>query len=164
MTLMETMVAMGIGSIIIAVVASLSLYSARSFAALTNYADLDRQSRNTLDSMSWKIRNAASLTTYNTNYLLFSYLGGTLSYTYSSTNKTLTENLNGTTKVLLKDCNSLTFTIYQRTTVSGTFDQYSTTNASLAKAVQVSWQCSRSILGSLINSESVQSAKVIMRN
>lgn len=164
MTLPEMLISMGIGGIVLTAVASLTLYTARSFAALVNYVDLDNQSRNALDQMSWKIRNTKYLGSYTTNYLSFNYLGGTLTYTYSPSTKMLTENWNGASTILLSNCNTLSFTVYQRTTASGTFDQYTTTDAAQAKVIQVSWQCSKSILGTLINSESVQSAKIIMRN
>src|SRR5256885_10873198 len=45
MTLVELMVATGVGSVVLAAVMALSLFSARSFAALGNYVDLDIKSR-----------------------------------------------------------------------------------------------------------------------
>ena len=62
MSLMEMLVAAAIGSLLLTAVAYLSLYSARSFVALGNYADLDQLSRNALDVMSRDIRQSKSLT------------------------------------------------------------------------------------------------------
>ncbi|HUS35247.1 MAG TPA: hypothetical protein VM680_07855, partial [Verrucomicrobiae bacterium] len=56
MTLVETVVAVCIASLVMAVMAQLSSYTARSLAALANYTDLDRMSRNALDQMSAQIR------------------------------------------------------------------------------------------------------------
>lgn len=165
MTLVEVMVATAIGTIVMAAVASLSVYTARSFSALANYIDLDAQSRKTLDQMTWKMRHVSAVTVFTTNNVTFAYLGtGTLSYAYSPYTKTLTETWNGQSTVLLKECDTLKFTAYQRTTISGTFDQTATTDTNLIKEIQVSWSCSRTILGSLVNSESVQSAKIVLRN
>lgn len=165
MTLIELMVAAAIASIVMAATASLIIYTALSFSALLNYVDLDAQSRNALDQMSWKIRHVSAVTGYDTNNVSFVYLGtGTLSYAYSPRTKQLTENWNGASKVLLKECDTLKFSAYQRTTMSGTFDQTTTTDTNLIKEIQVSWSCSRTILGSLVNSESVQSAKIVLRN
>jgi hypothetical protein len=71
---------------------------------------------------------------------------------------------NGTKRTLLDHCDFLDFQIFQRNRVGGSYDQYPVTiNESAAKIVQVSWICSRSLIGSLINSESVQSAKIVIR-
>ena len=164
-SLVETLFGLGIGAIVLTAVAQITILTSRNYAAITNYADLDRQSRNALDQMSWKIRNATALTAYTTNALTFTYpSSGSLSYSYSSSTKQLTETFNGVNTILLSNCYALEFAVYQRTVVSNTFDQYTTTTPSSVKVIQVSWQCQKSILGSLINSESVQSAKVVMRN
>ncbi|MBI4659259.1 MAG: hypothetical protein HY735_10495, partial [Verrucomicrobia bacterium] len=53
--------------------------------------------------------------------------------------------------------------IYQRNPIGGTYDQYPTGAASTCKLVQLRWICSRKILGVAKNTESVQSAKVVIR-
>ena len=45
MTLVEIMVAVAIGSLVLAVVGTLSMYSGRNFASMGNYVDLDIASR-----------------------------------------------------------------------------------------------------------------------
>jgi prepilin-type N-terminal cleavage/methylation domain-containing protein len=57
-TLVELLVAIAVGSLALTATMSLSLYSLRSFAALTNYVDLDNLSRNALDHMTREIRQA----------------------------------------------------------------------------------------------------------
>jgi prepilin-type N-terminal cleavage/methylation domain-containing protein len=165
MTLIELMVATAIGTIVMTAVAALSIYTARSFSALMNYVDLDAQSRKTLDQMTWKMRHVSAVRSFDTNNVSFTYMGtGTLSYAYAPRTKELTETWNGRSSVLLKECDTLKFSAFQRTTASGTFDQTATTDTNLIKEIQVSWSCSRKILGSLVNSESVQSAKIVLRN
>jgi prepilin-type N-terminal cleavage/methylation domain-containing protein len=165
-TLVELMVSTAIGSVAFAALTHLTFYTGRSFAAITNYVDLDRHSRNALDQLSLKIRQADELLAYSTNRLEFSYQKtNTLVYLYSPGAKTLTETIGSTSTVLLKECNELTFSIFQRNTASGTYDQFpATLTNSAAKLVQVSWTCSRSILGAQLNTESVQSAKIVIRN
>src|SRR6266566_5941681 len=58
MTLVELQIASAISVILFAAVMALAFYTARSFAAFTNYVDLDANSRNTLDVMSTEIRQA----------------------------------------------------------------------------------------------------------
>jgi Tfp pilus assembly protein PilW len=165
-TLVETLVGVAIGGIVLLTLTQLVFYTGRSFAALYNYIELDKYSRNALDQMVYKIRQADAMTTYSSNRLEFAYDGtNTLVYQYSPTAKSLTETLAGQSKVLLKGCDMLQFSIYQRNTMSGTYDQFpATLTNNAAKLVQLSWTCSRSVLGARINTESVQSAKIVIRN
>lgn len=163
-TLVEMMITVGIGSLVFAGLASLMFYTSRSFAAMSNYVDLDRQSRNALDHMTQKVRSASTLNSFSTNSISFRYNGQTLTYAYSPNAKTLTETLGSASTVLLRDCQQLQFSMFQRNVVSNSFDQYTTTTTNTAKSIIVTWTCSRSLLGNLINSESVQSARIVVRN
>src|SRR5438309_12008786 len=61
MALVELMVATGVGSIVLAAMMSLTFFSARSFAAVTNYVELDARSRSAIDKMSQEIRQTDGL-------------------------------------------------------------------------------------------------------
>jgi Tfp pilus assembly protein PilW len=164
--LVEFLVGLGVGSLVIIGLSQLTFFTGRSFAALANYADLDQYSRNALDQMIYKIRQADELKEFNTNKLVLSYMGtNTLTYFYSPSAKTLTETIDDKSKVLLKGCDVLTFSIFQRNTAAGTYDQFpATLTNSAAKLVQITWTCSRNILAARFNTESVQSAKIVIRN
>src|ERR1044071_3105870 len=120
MTLVEVLVASGVGSIVLVAVMSLSLFSARSFAALTNYVDLDIKSRTALDMMSADIRQAEALTAATTNSLTFRTVDvttgvtNTLNYNYSPAQLSLTRTFAGQTSVLLTNCTFLQFSIFMR--------------------------------------------------
>lgn len=163
MTLVEVMVAAGIGSIVLSAMAALTIYSARTIASMSNYVDLDQDSRQALDLMIMKIRQASGVTSYTTNKIDLSYQGGTLTYTYSPSAKTLVETYGSTSKTLLTECDAFRFDIYQRNPINGTFDQYPTAVATNAKLVQITWTCSRTLLGKAVNTESMESAKVVIR-
>lgn len=165
MTLVEMMIAVTILLFALSAVMVLTLYSARAFAAITNYVDLDQYSRKTLDRMSLEIRQADKLSYYTTNMLVMNINGGTnnLIYLYWPYQRTLVRYRGSEREVLLKECDSLRFDIFDRNTVSNTFDQFPTAVATNAKLVRVSWTCSRTILGSAVNTESVQSAKIVIR-
>ncbi len=166
MTLIELMVALSISSIVLSAVAALSFYTGRSFAALANYVDLDNASRNALDRMSKEIRQVNRLLEASDTRLVFED-GDTkrLIYEYNSTAKTLTRTKDGVTddKPLLTECNYLKFSIFQRNPVSGTYDQYPTADPATCKLVQLKWICSRDLIRAQWNTESVQSAKVVIR-
>jgi prepilin-type N-terminal cleavage/methylation domain-containing protein len=165
-TLVELLVAIAISGILLATLAQVIFYTGRSFAALMNYTELDRYSRNALDQMVYKIRQADELKSFSSNRLMFSYLKtNELVYEYSPTDRTLSEIFEGHTKTILRGCDHLNFSIYQRNTAAGTFDQFpATITNSAAKLVQMNWTCSRNVLGARINTESVQSAKIVLRN
>src|SRR6266704_1100468 len=88
--LIQTLLAVGIGSVLLMAVASVYYLSARSFSDLANYLDLDSQSRTAFDRMGKDIRQADRLTSYATNRLVFQSGTNQITFTYDSTNRTLT--------------------------------------------------------------------------
>ena len=168
MTLVEILVATAIAGVVLIVVSALTFYSARSFAALTNYVDLDQRSRNALDTMISDIRQTDKLDTYTATRLQFtgtSPAAYTLVYDYDANAKRLTKTLNGVSTVLLTECQELQFKVFQRNPIAGTHNlvEPQTYRPDLVKAIQLSWTCSRDILGKKANTESVQSARVVIR-
>ena len=170
LSLLETMIAAAVASIIFAAVASFANFTARSFVAMGNYADLERVSRDALDVMTRDIRQSRALTAFTTTKLtLTANDNSTLIFEYDPSSDTLIRRSGGTDTVLLKQCDVLTFAIYQRAPMGG-LQFYPATNGSgapnpaTAKLIDVSWRCSRKIFGQKVNTESVQTAKVVMRN
>lgn len=169
LTLVEVLVATGLAGILMVAVLSVAFFSARSFAAITNYVDLDNHSRNTLDLMLREIRQADRLTYHSNEQLSFQHTDPgsgsvfTVSYVYSPSARTLTRIQGSLRRVLLRECDFLRFSIFQRNPLPNTWDQYPTADVATCKLVQLSWVCSRTILGARVNTESVQSAKVVIR-
>ena len=164
-TLVEYLFTIAIGSLVTLVIVGLSVNSGRSFAAMANYSDLNASGINALDQMTRDIRQAARLTSYSSTQLTFS--NGTnqppVVFTYSPVQRTLVRQQGTSTKVLLTQCDSLNFAIYQGGAIAGTYDQYPVANVDNCKVVAVNWSCSRTILGAKVNSEAGQSAKIVMR-
>ena len=165
-TLMEMLVSMGIGGLVLLGLAGLMFYTGRSFAALANYVDLDIYSRNALDTMSREIRQTKRLVAGTATRLEFEdFDGKTLVYEYDADDRVLTRTKDGVTDTepLLKECNFLQFSMFQRNPVNGKYDQYPTATASQTKLVQLRWICSRDLIHARRNTESVQSAKIVIR-
>lgn len=170
-TITELWMAMAVASIVLAGLMSFSVYAAKSFAAMTNYVDLEQKSQNALDTMTRDVRQTQSLLSYSTtthggktitNSLTFQdFDGQPLSYTF--TGDVLLRTKAGASTVLLTNVDFLTFQIFQRNPMNGTYEQYPTASAGNCKLISVSWICSRTILGNRLNTESVQTAKVIIR-
>jgi len=161
------MVAAGIGAFVLATVMVSFVVISRSFDALGNYTDLDRQSRNTLDVMARDIRQTGALTNWTSTSLCFTNLDGrALNYSYD-TNAQLLSYTNGSTgqsSVLLSNCASLTFSIFQRTPTTGPVSFYAASNAYSAKGILMRFTCLRTNYLGLTDSESSQSASIVMRN
>ncbi|PYJ07707.1 MAG: hypothetical protein DME25_03240 [Verrucomicrobia bacterium] len=158
---------------------SLWSFSARTFVALGNYADLDSRNRYALDCMLSEMRQATQLIgfqkdgTNNWIALTNSALGGgATTYSWDASTRTLARRQTGQAdKTYLTECDFWDFDLYQRTPqTNGTYMFFVATNtsasydASLCKLVRMSWKCSRTILGSKVNTENVQTAQVVLRN
>jgi hypothetical protein len=159
------MVGCGLGLLVLAVVLSFVFYSGRSFASLTNYVDLDQRTQMAFDKMSREIRQVNMLTAYSSTNLTFQdYDGATLQYVYDANAQTLTRIKTGeATTTNLIGCESLSFSIFQRTPSNDTFQPYPTTTVTKTKLVELTWNCSRKIFGATANTEGMQSAKVVIR-
>jgi hypothetical protein len=165
------MVSVSISTVVMAVLATLLVYQARSSAGMVNYMDLDRYSRTAVDLMSKDLRQANRVLTCNSTNLSCEMVDATtgatntLKYIYNPGEQTLVRQYKGLSYLLLKGItpNSLQFSMFQRNPIGGTVDQYATTNVNLCKVIQYSWQCSRSLLGQSNFTESVQCAKVVIR-
>jgi len=114
--------------------------------------------------MSKEIRQADRMETYSTNFIKLRMLNNeVLSYQYDPGAKTLTQIKGSTKEVLLTQCDFLRFNVYQRNP-SNEFSFYPASSPSLVKLIDVSWRCSRQILGRKVNTESVQTSKIVIRN
>lgn len=177
-TLVEIMIALGLSSMIMAVAASMFLFGTRSFVCMGNYVDLDAKSRNAIDLMSRDLREATEVTAFETDATLKkltltnAFAGTGTTYIWKATPGTLVCRKSGQTdQVYLTGCDAWNFELYQRTPQrGGGYTFIPATNATgaldltLCKLVNMSWKCSRTVMGSKMNTESVQTAQVVLRN
>lgn len=165
MTLVELLVASTLSVVILLMVSGLTFYAARSFAAMANYVEMSATGRHTCDLLSQELRNAQALTAFATNSITFtSSAGQSITYSYNGTTKILSRTSGSTNSTMLKGCESLTFSIYQRTPVAGSFEQYPAADLATAKLLQVNWTCSRSLFAARANNDKMVTAKIVIRN
>ena len=161
-TLLEMLVALGIGSLVMALVVPLALFAGKSLTGMANYVDLNTSDVNTLDRLTYDVRQAVSLTSFATNRIVMdSGTNGTL--TLSFTNGSLIRVLGTQTNTLLTGVDYGEFFMFQRTTISNSYNQYVATNVSAAKLIEVKWTCSRLVMGNKINTENGQTARIVIR-
>ena len=167
LTLVEMLVAIGVGSIVFTVLGSLALYSARSFSSMVNYSDLNKENRQALDEISQVIRQSRGLSkrTDDATYISF-FTSGTnkVSYTYDKNAKTVTERKPGENpKTILKNCIVWTNEIFQKTPPQGSTNFTRTPDFNLCKMVEFRWTCDSGTSSSGTNSQNVHSMKVVIR-
>jgi hypothetical protein len=162
-TLVEYVMGLGIAGVLLAALASLMVFGARSFLALSNYSELDANNRIAIDTMTRDLRECNRVISCTASRLDIQDSGGTtISYNYSQ-GGTLTRTQNGVPKTMLTGCDTISFNLGTRNPIGGTFAVVPTTDVNEAKVVNVSWNCSRLILGSKVNTESVQTARIVIR-
>lgn len=186
-TLPEMMVALTILATIIAgSVLSFSIYGSQSLAAIYNYTELDMQSQNALDRITKEVRQCTSFidamtTTWKgqtiTNHIRFwqtntSGNGVCLVLWYEPDTQRLLlrkrQRPGGGTvysdTYILENCNYLNFSLYQRNTISNSFNQFPYRQSSnTMKLLLVNWVCQKRLVRSIYNTESVQSMRVVLR-
>jgi type II secretory pathway pseudopilin PulG len=178
MTLVEVTVALALSVTLLGVGWSLWMFGSRSFAAMANYTDLDARSRNALDQMSRDVRQATQVTDIQmsgTNKwftVTNTALGTGATFIWRTATQTLSCQKPGQPEqVYLSQCDRWDFQPYQRTPQkNGNYVFIPATNAagaydlSICKLINMTWKCSRTLLGARQNTESVQTAQVVLRN
>ena len=164
MTMIEVLMATAIGLTLLSIVGSVSIYSGRSMTGISYYAELEDQSRRALNLMTTEIRQARDVKAYSTNDItLVDFDGTDLRYYWNPTNRFVVRSKGNQERTLLTGCDFLSFRVFQRNTLPHSYEQYSATNNLTVKLIDLNWVCTRSMLGIRTNTESVQSAKVVIR-
>lgn len=171
-TLIQTVVALSLSTLVAAAIMALFLFGLRSFDAMSNYTQMDTNSRQSVDLMLREIRQATQvlgsqsngtsilLTIANTN----ASPAITNTFTWTKATGLLTWDQSGqATRTLLSGCSSWSFSYYLRNADSnGNF--YVTSDPSQCKLINMSWACSRTNKSTLLNSEAIVTAEVVLRN
>jgi hypothetical protein len=172
-TLLELLISAGIGTILIAGIAALSLYGARSFSVIGNFADMDADSRQALDLLSREFRQASAVVDCQTNLPVKSVsittntaVGPTAKVTWDSQLRTVTLTARGHDRLLLEECDYWDVKLYQRVPVISATNVAFDGAAAISdcKAIEMSWRCSRTNQGQHFNTESLQRAYLVLRN
>jgi Tfp pilus assembly protein PilW len=165
MTTVETLIAIGISVVLLTQVCALWYYSSRSFAAQAAYTALDQDSQRALDKLSKDVRQAVDIKSFNPTRIVLKDPNNTNDLIFQLSGRTL-QRVQGTTRAtLLNNVDSLQFSMYQRTPVQGVWDQYTTTNLTTCKLIEVRWKCSRKLHPlAPQTTEYMQSAKVVLRS
>lgn len=175
-TLVEMLIGVGLGSLMFAVIATLTVFGTRSFISMANYVVLDNQSRNAADVIGREIRDASAVVTFQTNRSLTltnATQGKTITLTYDPNARTLVLQKTGQpAQTALTQCDQWSFSLYDRAPLvsSTNISFHSATNGSgqldptFCKLVNMSWKCSRTLMQVKMTTENVQTAEIVLRN
>ncbi len=165
------MVALAIFSLGMAALGSFYLFSIRSMASLANYASLDQENRQAMDRLTQEIRQAKAVEDCSTNgdSTSITILNGDdipVTYLFSATNHELCRIAGGDSSVLLTNCNLLNFELFQRNPSNGNYGVFPVASSDWTqsvKVVQLTWKTSKSLPTGLVNSENIQTARIVIR-
>lgn len=164
MTIAEALVAMCVIMLVLLALCAFSMFSTRSFAAMFNYVDLDDANRIAMDTLTRDVRQARGVLDCTPSRLILQEPSGdALGYVYDPGARTLSRTNRSSNKVILKQCDRIMFKIGKRNTMTGGYDVWETATPAFAKVVNVSWLCSRTLFGRKENTESVQTARIVIR-
>ncbi len=135
-----------------------------------NYLKMAEQGQSALGEFARQVRQVKKLACYRpltgpiTSLAFVDYDDQPLSFTFDANRKALYRGKGGVTNVLLRDCDSLQFTVQQ--SASEPLKYAAANHAALAecKVVGVTWTCSRKDAGRGGLSNIVQSLQVTLRS
>lgn len=164
-SLVEYLVTLTISVIVIAAGAAASENFLRAVAFLTNSVDLDAKNRLAIDRMSREIRGCDAVDTAWSNGLVLRVGTNLVGFEYHPQTRELVRDHPDTgTEVYLKGCDYVRFDLFRRNRLSDRYNEYPTATPTNCKIVQVSWVCSRRLLGFKANTGRMESARVVIRN
>jgi len=171
-TLVEVMISATLASFLLLAVLTAFLFLGRTGANMQNYTEMEVQARRAIETFAEDVRMAKDATWNSPTSLTLTVVtssGATATYTYaySSTTGKLTRQTATTTTTLVSGITSFSFTAYKINTAPITLTSDSTVLAAastLTKQVQISLRAIRSTRTVTDATNSVISARFILRN
>ena len=125
-----------------------------------------------MDKLTFEIRQAKQIVNYTTNgaseLTLVNGDGDQVTYSFSPTTKQMLRTVSGDTQVLLTNCDLLNFSLFMRVPIGATntlqaFPLATNDWSTSVKVIQLTWKTSSTLPNARVNSENVQTARVVIR-
>lgn len=170
-SLIELMVGVAVFSIASVALASIFMFSIKSFASMANYAILDIENREALDLLTRELRQARQVEAYVTNstgnsLTFINNNNEQVTYSFNAGLKQFLRSSGGGSEVLLTNCDLLNFSLFQRNPSNGNYGVFPVASGNWTqsvKVVQLTWKTSRAVPTGPVNSENIQTARIIIR-
>ena len=169
--MVELMVSATLGSFLLLAVLTAFLFLGRSGSNMQNYTEMEVQARRAIETFAEDVRMAKDATWNTSQSLTLTVVNSagttsTCTYTYSPTEKTFTRVAGTSTQRLITGISTFSFTAYKINTATIDLSDSSTLSSasSLTKQVQISLRTIRSTRTVTDATNSVISARFILRN
>lgn len=167
-TLVEVMISAGLGAFLLAAVLSTFLFMGRSGANLQNYSDMEGQARQALEFFAEDVRQASAITWNSNVSMTLTVNSASVVYEYDSSSGAFYRRVAGSSRTLITGITSSTF-VFAAYNVNGTSLSLAsasdrTTANSSTKQVQISLEASRTNTTVVAATNTVLSARFILRN
>jgi len=168
-TLAEVLIGMTLSGFVMAGILTTFLFLGRSGANVANYAEMETEARRGLELFAEDTRQASELSWIDTAHVALVVNGAIISYGYDAGTGNFSRTQGGSTRVLIKQVAAFEFKGYMITGTEVDITDLSTaalrTNASrLTKQLQISLRATRSSRTVATATNSVLSARYILRN
>lgn len=167
-TLVEVMIAAALSSFILAGVLSTFLFLGRSGVNVQNYSDMESQARKALETFAEDVRQASAITWNSAVSMTLVVNTASIVYEYDSSAGTFSRQTAGTTRRLISGITAGSFTFKSYNIAGNELPLVTAANwtaaTSSTKQVQISLECSRSNVTVVAVTNTVLSARFILRN
>lgn len=161
----EMIVTLGVMVIVGAAFSAFLYSSSQTLMSMYTYAGIDSANQNAINLMTREIRLARRVISINSGNLTIENTNGVaVTYAYSGSQRTLVRNAGTSSSTLLRDCDAVSFTLCKGEQPVAFEDFVLATNPAEAKVIDFTWSCSRRINSGAKASDSLASAKIVMRN
>ena len=171
-TLLETMIVVGLFSLVGMALMGTYIFSVKSMASMYSYSLLDQYNRQAMDQLTREIRQSRWVRRYTTNSITIltanddGSTGPNVTYSFSPSAKKLLRQSPDGTKALLDNCSLLSFQLFTRcpsNAVFGSFPVAVNNWQQTVKVLQLTWKTSMTLPSGIINSENIQTARIVIR-
>ena len=177
-SLVELSITLGVGSIVLVVLAMLSSFGLQSFLVMGNCAALDDKSRLAADQTTRELRKATRVLRYDVqpdgkSLLVTNKVEGyAVEYSWNADSRTVTcQRTDESPFVFLNDCDTWEATFFQNVPLASLSEpylpatnQFGILDLNHARIVALSWKCSRPVALSKARTENAHSLQVALRN
>lgn len=157
-----------VGGLLVVGTGTLGFSSMRKVGTMASYPSLNNLSQTASSLIAQDIRRASSVDRATDEEIVLSVHSAqgtcTVTYSYDTAGRTLTRIEGPVTQTILKDVDSLSFSLFQRPAANAAFDTLAPATAPTARVVGCHWTCSRRVAGAKLDKETVQMAPVVLRN
>lgn len=167
-TLVELMVSASLGVVVMAAVMSAFLFIGRTSIMLRNYADLETQARNAMETFAQDVRMSSSAVWNSSTSLTITVRSGGVDlpavYTYDDATRTFSRTYDGKTAIIISNIRSFAFSAYTIDTEPVSLEAPTNATNIATKQVQIALETQRTNPALALTTNKVISARFVLRN